>query len=249
MQRKTPSRNIAARAGRWSAQHRKTAIFGWLAFVLIALVAGSAAGHASRTRQQQRPRRVRPRRRRHSSAPSRQDEADEQVLVQKKGGRRLRRPVPHRGRRGTSRKLEATSTYATSPRRSTAVTTASSRPTAARRWSTFKLAGRRGGDREERRGAARDRRVAAEGQPRAARRGVRRRQRRQGAHRRPRARTSSGPRRCRSRSPCSSSSIAFGAIVAAGIPVILALSAVAGTMGLVNLVSQVTAAGPTASRR
>src|ERR1700754_806457 len=38
------SQNLAARAGRWSAQHRKTAIFGWLAFVVIALVAGLAAG-------------------------------------------------------------------------------------------------------------------------------------------------------------------------------------------------------------
>ena len=27
------STNIAARMGRWSASHRKTAIFGWLAFV------------------------------------------------------------------------------------------------------------------------------------------------------------------------------------------------------------------------
>jgi hypothetical protein len=27
-----PSRNFAARAGRWSAQHRKKAVFGWLAF-------------------------------------------------------------------------------------------------------------------------------------------------------------------------------------------------------------------------
>src|SRR6476469_7122310 len=38
------SRNLAARAGRWSAQHRKLAIWGWLAFVFIALLAGSAAG-------------------------------------------------------------------------------------------------------------------------------------------------------------------------------------------------------------
>src|SRR5262245_37785179 len=37
-------RNIAARAGRWSARHRKTAIFGWLAFVVIALVVGSSVG-------------------------------------------------------------------------------------------------------------------------------------------------------------------------------------------------------------
>jgi RND superfamily putative drug exporter len=35
---------IAARAGRWSAANRKKAIFGWLAFVLIALFAGMSAG-------------------------------------------------------------------------------------------------------------------------------------------------------------------------------------------------------------
>ena len=28
------STNIAARMGRWSGTHRKTAIFGWLAFVV-----------------------------------------------------------------------------------------------------------------------------------------------------------------------------------------------------------------------
>ena len=30
-----PSRNLAARMARWSAQHRKKAIFGWLAFVVV----------------------------------------------------------------------------------------------------------------------------------------------------------------------------------------------------------------------
>jgi uncharacterized membrane protein YdfJ with MMPL/SSD domain len=39
-----PSRNIAARMGRWSASHRKLAIFGWLAFVLSAIVIGTAVG-------------------------------------------------------------------------------------------------------------------------------------------------------------------------------------------------------------
>jgi RND superfamily putative drug exporter len=38
------TRNIAARAGRWSAQHRKTAILGWLAFVLVAFAIGNAVG-------------------------------------------------------------------------------------------------------------------------------------------------------------------------------------------------------------
>jgi uncharacterized membrane protein YdfJ with MMPL/SSD domain len=37
-------RNIAARAGRWSAQHRKIAIFGWLAFVAVAFAIGGAIG-------------------------------------------------------------------------------------------------------------------------------------------------------------------------------------------------------------
>jgi RND superfamily putative drug exporter len=42
--RMQPSRNIAARAGRWSAQHRKTALLGWLAFVVLAFVIGGKVG-------------------------------------------------------------------------------------------------------------------------------------------------------------------------------------------------------------
>ena len=38
------SRNLAARMGRWSARHRKIAIFGWLAFVIAAVVIGGAVG-------------------------------------------------------------------------------------------------------------------------------------------------------------------------------------------------------------
>jgi RND superfamily putative drug exporter len=38
------STNLAARMGRWSARHRKTAIFGWLAFVVAAVVLGGALG-------------------------------------------------------------------------------------------------------------------------------------------------------------------------------------------------------------
>ncbi|HEX2410777.1 MAG TPA: MMPL family transporter [Solirubrobacteraceae bacterium] len=37
-------RNLAARAGRWSAQHRKTAILGWIAFVVLATFLGSSIG-------------------------------------------------------------------------------------------------------------------------------------------------------------------------------------------------------------
>src|SRR5581483_6492573 len=38
------SNNIAARMGRWSAAHWKTAVFGWLAFVIAALAIGQAVG-------------------------------------------------------------------------------------------------------------------------------------------------------------------------------------------------------------
>jgi uncharacterized membrane protein YdfJ with MMPL/SSD domain len=37
-------RSLAARAGMWSAQHRKTAIWGWLAFVVVAFMIGGAVG-------------------------------------------------------------------------------------------------------------------------------------------------------------------------------------------------------------
>jgi RND superfamily putative drug exporter len=38
------TRNVAARMGRWSADHWKTATFGWLAFVLVAFALGGTAG-------------------------------------------------------------------------------------------------------------------------------------------------------------------------------------------------------------
>ena len=37
-------RNLAARAGRWSAAHRKTAIFGWILFVVLATFVGGNVG-------------------------------------------------------------------------------------------------------------------------------------------------------------------------------------------------------------
>ncbi|MGH3024395.1 MAG: MMPL family transporter [Gaiellaceae bacterium] len=41
------SRNLAARMGRWSANHWKTATFGWLAFVLVVFALGGLAGTKS----------------------------------------------------------------------------------------------------------------------------------------------------------------------------------------------------------
>jgi uncharacterized membrane protein YdfJ with MMPL/SSD domain len=40
----TRSRNLAARAAHWSAENRKKAIFGWLAFVVVAFALGNALG-------------------------------------------------------------------------------------------------------------------------------------------------------------------------------------------------------------
>src|ERR1700750_543547 len=37
-------RNLDARVGRWSAQHRRTAILGWIAFVMRATVLGGKVG-------------------------------------------------------------------------------------------------------------------------------------------------------------------------------------------------------------
>ena len=36
--------NIAARAARWSADHWKTAVAGWLAFCVVAVALGAVAG-------------------------------------------------------------------------------------------------------------------------------------------------------------------------------------------------------------
>src|SRR6266516_3833389 len=38
------SNTFAARAGRWSSQHRKKAIWGWLAFVAVAFIVGNVIG-------------------------------------------------------------------------------------------------------------------------------------------------------------------------------------------------------------
>ena len=38
------AKGLAARAGRWSSEHRKAAIFGWLAFVVISLAIGMGIG-------------------------------------------------------------------------------------------------------------------------------------------------------------------------------------------------------------
>ncbi len=80
--------NLAARAGRWSAQHRRRAILGWILFVVLATVLGGAVGvrnladedmgnGESRTADQA------------VAAAGFPEETGEQVLVQARGGERM----------------------------------------------------------------------------------------------------------------------------------------------------------------
>ena len=96
-----PSRNIAARAGRWSAQHRKAAVLGWLAFVVTAVVLGGLTGTKLLTDEEQG-----------SGESARADKAlakafpqaaDESVLVQSSKLEGRRPGLPRRGgRRGAT---------------------------------------------------------------------------------------------------------------------------------------------------
>jgi RND superfamily putative drug exporter len=87
-----PERNLAARMGRWSATHRKTAILGWLAFVLVATVLGGSIGmktldpeDAGNGSSQVADRAI--------AGAGFPDEVGEQVLVQGRGGVRAGDPA------------------------------------------------------------------------------------------------------------------------------------------------------------
>ena len=79
------SRNLAARAGRWSAQHRKTAILGWILFVVLATVVGGRVGLNDDRRVGGGQRRVQARRHDRRRPPGFPEQAGEQVLIQGKG--------------------------------------------------------------------------------------------------------------------------------------------------------------------
>ena len=84
-------RNFAARAGRWSAQHRKTAILGWLVFVVLATVMGSSIGQQNLESSQMGNGESK----RHDvivDSAKFSDEIDERVLIQAKGSNRADGP-------------------------------------------------------------------------------------------------------------------------------------------------------------
>ncbi|HEX4345699.1 MAG TPA: MMPL family transporter [Solirubrobacteraceae bacterium] len=100
-------RNLAARAGAWSARHRRKAILGWIAFVILATVAGGAIGQnhlkdsqsgngQSRTADEA------------IDAAGFPKQADEQVLVQGKGSTKPPDPRFVAAVREVARRLRAT---------------------------------------------------------------------------------------------------------------------------------------------
>ena len=221
--------SIASRAARWSAKHRKAAILGWIAFVIAAVV--HRRRHRHETPGRRGPRATASRAAPTRSSPAVPDDADETVLVQSKTATRpairsfSRRPR----RRGAPRRRR---TSPTSSRRSAGAGQISEdgQLGAGRVRARAAPTTRRGGPR---RGAARRGRRGAGAHPEFCDRAVRRRERRQGARRGvrgglPEGRVLSLP------ITLLILVVAFGALVAAGVPLLLACTAVAATLGLLG---------------
>jgi RND superfamily putative drug exporter len=97
---------IAERLGRWSAQHRKKAVFGWIALVLVAFVAagtgervlsssGNGAGESARAQQM-------------LNTGGFKQPATEQVLLQVRGNGTIRSPSGRRAARSIAAGVAAT---------------------------------------------------------------------------------------------------------------------------------------------
>jgi uncharacterized membrane protein YdfJ with MMPL/SSD domain len=97
--------NLAARVGRWSAQHRRTAIFGWVLFVVLAVVVGGKIGQnelnesAAGSGESKRGDMI-------VEAAGFPERAGEQVLVQGKGAVRAGDPEVTAAVRDVVRRLE-----------------------------------------------------------------------------------------------------------------------------------------------
>ena len=224
------SRNLAARAGRWSAQHRKTAILGWILFVVLATVLGGKVGQndlddsARGSGESKRGDMI-------IKAAGFPDQAGEQVLVQGKGPQRtaavedvVTRLKRIEGVTGIERPLTS------KDGRSVVV--------------TFKLAGT---DEQVEKLVGQPLAAVAAIQaahPGRARRAVRRRLGGQGDRRPGRAGRQEVARPSPTRLLLIILLVAFGAVVAAGVPLVLGATAVAGTVGLLGPVSQLYALPP-----
>jgi RND superfamily putative drug exporter len=100
-------RNVAARAGAWSARHRRKAILGWIAFVILATVAGGMTGQHTLTDADTANGESR------TAGQAIEDagfpkQAGEQVLLQGRGSLRSSDPAFAAAVRDVTRRLEAT---------------------------------------------------------------------------------------------------------------------------------------------
>ncbi|HEV7808023.1 MAG TPA: MMPL family transporter [Solirubrobacteraceae bacterium] len=100
-------RNLAARAGAWSAHHRRKAILGWIAFVILATVAGGMTGQQMLTDADTANGESR------AAGQAIEDagfpeQAGEQVLVQARGSLRSSDPAFVAALRDVTRRLDAT---------------------------------------------------------------------------------------------------------------------------------------------
>ena len=99
-------RNLAARAGMWSAAHRKKAILGWLAFVVLAVVAGGSIGQQKLAQEDMGngDSRIADRAIADAGFP---DRASEQILIQGRDGVRAGDPAFAAAVRDVERRLRA----------------------------------------------------------------------------------------------------------------------------------------------
>jgi uncharacterized membrane protein YdfJ with MMPL/SSD domain len=105
------SRNLAARAGRWSAAHRKTAIFGWLALVVVSLAIGGSVGtNTIKDEDQGNGQSKQAQQAINDNFPKK---ADENVLVQSRSGARAVKPSSPQFRAAVKDVVGAVSTYKT----------------------------------------------------------------------------------------------------------------------------------------
>src|SRR3954453_8664371 len=102
-----PKKTLAARAGHWSARHRKTAIIGWLAFVVIAFVLGGAIG-TKNIKDEDEGNGASPTADRQIAAAGFPKESDEQVLIQAKGDARASGPAFTAAVKDVTQRLERT---------------------------------------------------------------------------------------------------------------------------------------------
>ncbi len=229
-------RNLAARMGRWSAQHRRKAILGWIAFVILATVAGGAVGQRELTDADTSNGQsaLAERAIENANFP---DDAAEQVLVQGKGSTKATDPGFQAAVQDVTRRLNATK-YVTDVKSPLAAGNAGQiSPDGRSAVVTFKIPG----DDEQ----ASDRIDPALATTAAAQR----------AHPELRIEQFGGASADKALSKAFEDDfqraetlslpitllillVAFGALVAAGLPLLLAMTAVMGTLGLLGRVSQ-----------